>query len=115
MSEPDSGTELAVGESLVTEETEDLVVETTRSEETLFTTTYKDRETGELRLALQVDVSTGRTAFDPRHVDRSYWTLVADGEARPMAELEDVLGTVQDPSIEVEIDDRQIRVYSEKE
>lgn len=115
MSESDSGAELAVGESLVTEETEDLVVETTRTEETLFTTTYKDRATGELRLALQVDVTTGRTAFDPRHVDRSYWTLLAWGEERPMAELEEVLQTVRDPSIEVEVEDRQIRVYSEDE
>lgn len=114
MSKPESGTELAIGESLVTEETDDLVVETTRTGETLFTTTYKDRETGKLRLAVQIDVTTGRTALDPRHVDRSYWTLVAGGEKRPMAELEKALEGLRDPSVEVEIDDRQIRVYSEE-
>lgn len=115
MSDIEPEAELAVGESLTVEETDELVVETTRSEETLFTTTYTDAETGELRLALQIDVTTGRTALDPRYIDASFWTLVARGKAYPMAELKDVLGTFRDPSIEVETEDREIRVYAEEE
>jgi len=114
MSEPeDHSTELAVGESLVTEETEDLVVETTRTKETLFTTTYRDAETSELRLALQVDITTGNTALDPRYIDASYWTLMAEGKEHPMADLREVLATFRDTNIEVETDKRTIRVYSE--
>ncbi len=115
MSEPDPKAELAVGESLTVEETDDLVVETTRTEEMLFTTTYTDAETGELRLALQVDVTTGRTALDPRYVDASFWTLVARGETHPMADLKEVLSSFRDPTIEVETDDREIQVYAEEE
>lgn len=110
--ELDAGTELAVGESLVTEETEDLVIETIRTEETLFVTTYTDAETGELRLALRIDVATGKTALDPRHVDASFWTLVAGDRERPMEELRAALGEFRDPSIEVEAANREIRVYS---
>jgi hypothetical protein len=115
MLELDPEAELAVGESLTVEETDDLVVETTRTEETLFTTTYTDAETGQLRLALQVDVTTGRTALDPRHIDASFWSLVARGKTHPMSELEEVLGTFRDPSIEVETGDREIRVYADTE
>jgi hypothetical protein len=115
MSDPDPRAELAVGDSLTVEETDDLVVETTRTEETLFTTTYTDAETGELRLALQVDVTTGRTALDPRHIDASFWTLVARGETHPMSDLKAVLADFRDPTIEVETDDREIRVYAEEE
>lgn len=107
--------ELAVGESLVTKEEGDVRVETTRTAETLFTTTYADVETGNVRLALRVDVTTGRTAIDPRHVDRSFWTLIAEDDQRPMSELEAVLRSVSDPSIEVKPDDRTIRVYSDEE
>lgn len=115
MSDLEPEAELAVGESLTVEETDDLVVETTRSEETLFTTTYTDAETGELRLALQIDVTTGRTALDPRYLDASFWTLVARGKTYPMNELKEVLSTFRDPSIEVETEDREIRVYAEEE
>lgn len=106
--------ELAVGESLVTKEDGDVRVKTTRTAETLFTTTYTDAETGTVRLALRVDVTTGRTAIDPRHVDRSFWTLFAEEEERPMSELEAVLRSVPDPSIEVEPEERTIRVYEEE-
>lgn len=114
MPEPEPEAELAVGESLTVEETDDLVVETTRTDETLFTTTYTDAATGELRLALQVDITTGRTALDPRHIDASFWTLVAHGETQPMSDLKAVLAGFRDPTIEVETDDRTIRVYSEE-
>jgi hypothetical protein len=116
MSKPkDPSTELAVGESLVTEETDDLIVETTRTDETLFTTTYRDADSDELRLALQVDITTGNTALDPRYIDASFWTLVAGGEEYPMTKLQEVLAEFRDPNIEVETDKRIIRVYSEKE
>ena len=106
-------TELAVGESMVVSDDGDLRVETTRTEETLFTTTYTDIETGELRLALQVDVTTGATALDPRHIDASFWTLIADGEPRPMSALKRVLGSFDDPSIEVKPEDHEIHVYED--
>lgn len=106
--------ELAVGESLVTQEDGDLIVETTRTEETLFTTTYTDAETGELRLALQVDVTTGKTALDPRHIDHSFWTLVAEETTRPLSALSSVLAEIPNPSIEVQPEERIIRVFSEE-
>lgn len=105
--------ELAVGESTIVKEAGDLTVKTTRTEETLFTTTYEDSETGEVRLALRVDITTGATALDPRHLDTSYWTLVAGGEERPMSELKDVFRGMADPSVEVEPEDGKILVYSE--
>jgi hypothetical protein len=108
-------TDLAVGESMVTSDDGDLIVETTRTEETLFTTTYTDVDTGDLRLALQVDITTGSTALDPRHIDRSFWTLVAGGEERPMSALEDALRSIPDPSVEVKPDRREIHVYAEEE
>lgn len=110
-----SETELAVGETLVTRDDGVMKVETTRTEETLFTRTYKDAETGELRLALQVDVTTGSTAIDPRHVDRSFWILIAGGDERPMSELEGTLGEIPNPSIEVTPEDRELRIYAEAE
>jgi hypothetical protein len=77
---PDEPTELAVGESFVVSDEEDpLRVETTRSDEHLFTTTYRDPDTGTLRLALQVDITTGATAVDPRSYDADFWTLVVGG------------------------------------
>jgi len=115
MPDPEPKAELAVGESLTVEETDDLVVETTRTKETLFTTTYTDADTGDLRLALQVDITTGKTALDPRYLDRSFWTLMAGGEPRPIADIKEVLAAFRDPSIEVEPEDRVIRVYAEKE
>lgn len=114
MSDIEPEAELAVGESLTVEETDDLLVETTRTEETLFTTTYTDPETGALRLALQVDITTGRTALDPRYIDTSFWTLVARGKTHPMANLTEVLSTFRDPTIEVETDAREIHVYAEE-
>lgn len=107
-----SETELAVGESMVTKEAGGLRVETTRSEQTLFTTTYTDMETGDVRLALRVDVTTGQTAIDPRHIDSSFWTLVADDQEYPMSELPQVLGQFDAPSIEVKPEDHAIRVYA---
>jgi hypothetical protein len=108
-------TDLAVGEHMVTHDGDDLIAETTRTEETLFTTTYKDADTGTLRLALQVDITTGSTALDPRHIDRAFWTLVAEGEERPMSALEDALRSIPDPSIEVKPERREIHVYAEEE
>jgi hypothetical protein len=108
-------TELAVGESMVVSDEGDLRVETTRTDEMLFTTTYTDAETGELRLALQVNAATGATALDPRHIDASFWTLVADGEPRPMSALKRILGSFDDPSIEVKPDDHEIHVYEDNE
>jgi hypothetical protein len=108
-----SETELAVGESMVVKDDGDLRVETTRTKETLFTTTYTDTETGALRLALQVDITTGATALDPRHIDASFWTLVAGDEARPMSDLKAVLRSFDDPSIEVKPEAREIHVYAE--
>jgi len=108
-------TELAVGESMVVSDDGDLRVETTRTKEMLFTTTYTDTETGELRLALQVNVTTGATALDPRHIDTSFWTLVADGEPRPMSALKQVLHSFDDPTIEVKPEAREIHVYEDDE
>lgn len=107
-------TDLAVGESMVTHDGDDLIAETTRSEETLFTTTYTDVETGTLRLALQVDITTGSTAFDPRHIDRSFWTLVVEGDERSMSALEDALREIPDPSIEVKPERRELHLYSDE-
>ena len=105
-------TELAVGESMVVNDDGDLRVETTRTDETLFTTTYTDAETGELRLALQVNITTGATALDPRHIDTSFWTLVAGGETRPMSALTSVLRSVANPTIEVKPEAREIHIYA---
>ena len=106
-------TELAVGESMVVSDEGDLRVETTRTDETLFTTTYTDAETGTLRLALQVDITTGSTALDPRHIDMSFWTLVAGGTSRPMSALKRVLGSFDDPTIEVKPEAHEIHVYAD--
>lgn len=107
-------TELAVGESLVTHDGDDIVAETTRTEETLFTTTYKDTDTGTIRLALQVDITTGATAIDPRHIDTSFWTLVAGGEERPMSAFKQALREIPNPSIEVDPERREIQVYADE-
>jgi len=106
--------ELAVGESMTREEG-DLRVRTTRTEEHLFTTTYEDPDTDAVRLAMQVDITTGETAIDPRHVDASFWTLIAEGTERPVSDLRAVLGEVPNPSIEVQPERRAIRVYSEED
>jgi hypothetical protein len=108
-------TELAVGESMIVNDDSDLRVETTRTDETLFTTTYTDAETGELRLALQVNITTGATALDPRHIDASFWTLVAEGQTRPMSDLKRVLRSFDDPSIEVKPEAREIHIYADEE
>ncbi len=110
-----SETELAVGESLVTRDDDEWTVETTRTKEHLFTTTYREADTGTLRLALQVNITTGATALDPRHLDASFWTLVVKGIERPMSDLKTVLAEMPDPGIEVKPDHREIHVYSEAE
>lgn len=112
---PDEPTELAVGESMVTSDDGPLRVETTRTEEHLFTTTYTDPETGALRLALQVDITTGETAVDPRHLDRSFWSVVADGTRHPADKLEAAIRSVPDAGIEVKPEPREIHVYSESD
>ncbi|WP_103021055.1 hypothetical protein [Salinibacter altiplanensis] len=113
---PDEPTELAVGESFVTSETGDaLRVETTRSEEHLFTTTYRDAETGTLRLALQVDITTGAAAIDPRSYDADFWTLVVEGLPRPDLDLQSALASVDDPGIEVDTERRELHVQAEKD
>jgi hypothetical protein len=116
--ELDAPKELAVGESIVTSEGSAsegaLRVETTRTGEHLFTTTYEDPETGTLRLALQVDITTGATALDPRHFDPEFWTLRVGGESRPGTDLEAVLSSVPDPGLEVHPEQREIRIYSEE-
>jgi hypothetical protein len=117
--ELDAPKELAIGDSIVTSEGSasegDLRVETTRTGEHLFTTTYEDPETGTLRLALQVNITTGATALDPRHFDPDFWTLRVGGDMRPGTDLEAVLSTVPDPGLEVEPERREIRIYSEDE
>jgi len=111
---PDEPTELAVGESFVTsEDGDDLRVEATRSEEHLFTTTYRDAETGTLRLALQVDITTGAAAIDPRSYDADFWTLVVEGLPRPDLDLQSALASVEDPGIEVDTDRRELHVQAE--
>ncbi|WP_208426395.1 MULTISPECIES: hypothetical protein [Salinibacter] len=111
---PDEPTELAVGESFVTsEEGDDLRVETTRSEEHLFTTTYRDAETGTLRLALQVDITTGSAAIDPRSYDADFWTLVVEGLPRPDLDLRSALASVEEPGIEVDTGRRELHVQSD--
>jgi hypothetical protein len=111
---PDDLDELAVGESLVvSDEGDDLRVETTRSDEHLFTTTYQDPETGTLRLALQIDITTGATALDPRSYDADFWTLDIDGDKRPGTDLKDALREIDDPGLEVDPERCEIRLYSE--
>lgn len=111
---PDEPTELAVGESLVlSEDDDDLRVETTRSEEHLFTTTYRDAETGTLRLALQVDVTTGTTAIDPRSYDADFWTLVVRGSPRQALGLNEALSLFDDPGVEVKPERQELHVYAE--
>jgi hypothetical protein len=100
---------------MVVSDDSDLRVETTRTDETLFTTTYTDIDTGELRLALQVDITTGATALDPRHIDASFWTLVAEGQTRPMSDLKRVLRSFDDPSIEVKPEAHEIHIYADEE
>ena len=108
-------TELAVGESMVVDDEGDLRIETTRTDETLFTTTYTDAETGAPRLALQVDISPGPPPLDPRHIDASFWTLVADDESHPMSALKQTLRSFDDPTIEVKPAAREIHVYPDEE
>jgi len=111
---PDEPTELAVGESIVLSDDGDaLRVETTRSEEHLFTTTYRDPDTGTLRLALQVDITTGATAIDPRSYDVDFWTLVVEGLPRPDLDLRDALASFDDPGIEVQPERREVHVHAE--
>jgi hypothetical protein len=110
---PDEPTELAVGESMVTSEGSPLRVETTRTEEHLFVTTYTDPDTGALRLALQVDITTGETAVDPRHLDRSFWTVVVGGARHSADELEAAIRRVPDAGLEVKPEQQEIQVYSE--
>jgi hypothetical protein len=111
---PDEPTELAVGESFVaSDEGDPLRVETTRSDEYLFTTTYRDPDTGTLRLALQVDITTGATAVDPRSYDADFWTLVVQGERRPGMALRTALASFDDPGIEVEPEREVLRIYEE--
>lgn len=106
--------ELAVGESLtVSDEDDDLRVETTRSDEHLFTTTYRDPETGTLRLALQINITTGATALDPRSYDADFWTLDVGGDKRPGTALEEALREIDDPGLEVDPEHREIQIYSE--
>lgn len=112
---PDEPTELAVGESMVTSDNGPLRVETTRTEEHLFTTTYTDPETEVLRLALQVDITTGETAVDPRHLDRSFWTVVVDGTQHSADKLEAAIRSTPDAGIEVKPKKREIQVYSDTE
>ncbi|MFB6097564.1 MAG: hypothetical protein ABEK84_00315 [Salinibacter sp.] len=109
----DEPTELAVGESLTVSAGGDLRVETTRSDEYLFTTTYRDAESGTLRLALQVDLTTGSTAVDPRSYDAEFWTLDVAGERRPGTALEEALGRFADPGLEVDTEQRVIHLYEE--
>ena len=112
---PDEPTELAVGESLVTSDEGDaLRVETTRTDEYLFTTTYQDADTGTLRLALQVDITTGSTAIDPRSYDADFWTLVVDGDRRPGTGLKAALASFSDPGIEVNAERKELHVYDEE-
>lgn len=111
---PDEPTELAVGESFVTsEEGDDLRVETTRTEEHLFTTTYRDAETDTLRLALQVDITTGATAIDPRSYDADFWTLIVEGIPRPGLGLKEALSSFDDPGVEVKPERQELHVYAE--
>jgi hypothetical protein len=112
---PDEPTELAVGESMVTSDDGPLHVETTRTEEHLFTTTYTDPDTGALRLALQVDITTGETAVDPRHLDRSFWTVVTADPRPPADTLETAIRRVPDASLEVKPERQEIQVYSDAE
>lgn len=112
--------DVEVGESLPVRHEGDVRIETTRSEEHLFTTIYSDADSGEVRLALQVDITTGQTAIDPRRLDRDFWTLVAEGTAYPDADLKGVLRKVMassspdtSPSIEVEPEAQEIHVYVE--
>ena len=108
---PDEPTELAVGESfVVSDEGDPLRVETTRSDDHLFTTTYRDPDTGTLRLALQVDITTGATAVDPRSYDADFWTLVVGGR-RPGTDLKAALASFENSGIEVEPERSVLRVY----
>jgi hypothetical protein len=99
---------------ITSDEGDALTVETTRTDEHLFTTTYTDAETGALRLAVQVDITTGATALDPRHIDADFWTLVHDGDTHPVSALKRVLRRVPDPSIEVKPDRQEIHIYEEE-
>ena len=77
---PETPPELAVGDRLVVSDDEDpLHVVTIRSDDHLFVTTYRETADGPVRLALQVDITTGATAIDPRSFARAFWTLVVRG------------------------------------
>ena len=112
---PDEPTELAVGESFViSDDGDSLRAETTRREEHLFTTTYRDPQTGVLRLALQVDITTGTTAIDPRSFDSEFWTLVVEGEPRPGSDLRRALAAFDDPGIEVDPERRHLHIRADE-
>lgn len=108
---PEAPPALAIGDRLVVSDDEDpLHVVTTRSDDHLFVTTYRETEGGPVRLALQVDITTGGTAIDPRSFDRAFWTLVVRGTPQPQARLREALAAVTDPSIEVMPARRELRI-----
>ncbi len=108
---PETPPELAVGDRLVVSDDEDpLHVVTIRSDDHLFVTTYRETADGPVRLALQVDITTGATAIDPRSFDRAFWTLVVRGTPQPQAGLREALAAVRDPSIEVVPMRRELRI-----
>lgn len=107
--------ELEIGESTVLDDDGPLTVEMTRTGEHTFTKAYKDPDTGERRLVVRLDVTTGSTAIDPRRVDESYWTLIVRGVERPISELEQAIRTVPSPGVEVAPEEQEIRVYSHPE
>jgi hypothetical protein len=108
---PEAPPALAIGDRLVVSDDEDpLHVVTTRSDDHLFVTTYRETEGGPVRLALQVDITTGATAIDPRSFDRAFWTLVVRGTPQPQARLREALAAVTDPSIEVMPARRELRI-----
>jgi hypothetical protein len=109
-----NATELAVGESLPARREGRLEVETTRSKEHLFTTIYSDADTGEVRLALQVDIRTGQTAIDPRRLDRTFWTLVAGDQTYSATNFERLLRQFRSPGIEVMPEAQEIRLYDDE-
>mgnify|MGYP006934467934 CR=1 FL=1 len=107
--------ELAVGESLPVSEEGPLQVKTTRTDEHLFTTAYRDVDSGQLRLVLQVDITTGATALDPRSFDAGFWTLRVRGDERPGTALREALASFDDPGLEVHPKETAIHIYSDEE
>ncbi len=100
---------MSLGQTVVTKNDSQVKMEATKTGPDEVIVAYRDSTTGEVVLLAQWEPGHGGLVVDPNTIDPSFWTLVVDGEERPVTKFEEAANST-DTGASIDGDSRSIKL-----